>query len=178
MDQFHEESVRKEKVGFSNLVYVLAYILMIISGFMALMSLQIVFTGQHLVQSLIETGIFGALTYGLYVLKNNQRIEYDYTFTNGIFDVAKVINNSKRKKLLSVNVKEFEVVAPISDEGFERMLHHKNIDKKYNVFLNKGSRLYYGIFNHEGTKSMIVFEPGEEMIKIFKVFNPRAVKIG
>lgn len=112
------------------------------------------------------------------MLKNNQRIEYDYTFTNGIFDVAKVINNSKRKKLLSVNVKEFEVVAPISDEGFERMLHHKDIDKKYNVFLNKGSRLYYGIFNHEGTKSMIVFEPGEEMIKIFKVFNPRAVKIG
>ena len=63
--------------------------------------------------------------YGFYVLKNNQRIEYDYTFTNGVLDIAKIINNSKRKRLLSMNVKDFEVVAPISDEGFQRMLNHK-----------------------------------------------------
>ncbi|SRR5690606_7561222 len=177
MDLFHEESVRKMNTGFNTFVYILAFLAMIICAIMAASFLMTIVTGQNIVYSLVLTAIFGGLTYGFYVLRNNQRVEYDYTFTNGIFDVAKIINNSKRKRLLSMNVKDFEVVAPIEDPGFERMLNNKDIEKRYNVFLNKGKGLYYGIFDNEGVKSMIVFEPGEEMLNLFKRFNPRSIKI-
>ncbi len=177
MDHFHEESISKINTGLNTFVYILAFLAMIICAIMAASFLMTIVTGQNIVYSLILTAIFGALTYGFYVLRNNQRIEYDYTFTNGVFDVAKVINNSKRKRLLSVNVKEFEIVAPIEDAGFERMLNSKDIEKRYNVFLNKGKGLYYGIFENDGVKSMIVFEPGEKMLNLFKKFNPRGVKV-
>ena len=182
MDQFHEESVSKDKTGLNTFIYFILYVFMIIFAITAIMTLNTLFAsiasgGKGIVFVIIQLVLTGGLTFGCYVLKNNQRIEYDYTLTNGVLDVAKVINNSKRKKVLSADVKEFEVIAPISDPGFQRMLNYKGIQKKYNVFLNRNSKLYYGVFTHEGVKSLIVFEPSEEMLNSIKVFIPRNVKI-
>jgi len=176
MDYFHEESVTKVNGGLNSVLYVICYIGMIIFAFIALQGLMILMRGIIDISTIIIMVVCGALAYLCFVLKNNQRIEYDYTFTNGILDIAKIINNSKRKKLLSVDVREFEVIAPISDEGFKRMLHHKGIQNRYNYFLNRGSGLYYGIFTQDGAKSMLVFEPSEKLVELFKIFNPRNVK--
>jgi hypothetical protein len=177
MDHFHEESVSKVNTGMNTLIYILSYVGMVIFAILALNGLMTIFSGIINVFSIVITLVFGGLAYGCFVLRNNQRIEYDYTFTNGILDIAKVINNNKRKKLLSADIREFEVVAPTSDDGFQRMLHHKGIEKRYNYFLNRGGGLYYGVFTHDGAKSMLVFEPSEKLLKLFKIFNPRNVKI-
>lgn len=175
MDMFHEESVSKSGGGKGKLYY-LYFAGMIFFGLFALQGLMTVLAGTLNVFSIGFTLIFGASTYGMYFLRNNESIEYDYTFTNGILDIAKVINNAKRKKLLSADIREFEIIAPTSDAGFERMLNHQGITKRHNYFLNKGAGLYYGVFTNEGQKSMLVFEPSENMISIFKKFNPRGVK--
>lgn len=180
MDYFHEESVTKVNAGLNSIIYVICYIGMVIFALFAIQGLMAVVnsivSGIINIPAIAVTAIRGALAYGCFVLKNNQRIEYDYTFTNGILDIAKIINNSRRKKLLSVDIREFEVIAPISDEGFKRMLNHKGIQNRYNYFLNRGPGLYYGVFNHDGVKSMLVFEPSDKMLELFKIFNPRNVK--
>jgi len=175
VDFFHEESVGKVGGG-RGALYFLYYAGMIFFGILALQGLMSIMGGSINVMTIAFTLIFGAATYGMFILRNNQNIEYDYTFTNGVLDIAKVINNSKRKKLLSADIKEFEIIAPTSDEGFARMLNHQGIQKRHNYFVNKGKGLYYGIFTHEGQKSMLVFEPSEKMLTIFKKFNPRGVK--
>lgn len=176
MDLFHEESVHKTDSGANTLIYVSAYVGMLLFGFIALNFLMTIFGGNLNPIAIALFLVFGALTYGCFVLRNNQKVEYDYTFTNGTLDIAKVINNTRRKKLLSTNVREFEVLAPASDEGFARMLNHPGI-KKFNYFLNKGGGLYYGVFNHAGSKSFLVFEPSEELVALCKKVNPRNVKI-
>ncbi|MCM8901492.1 hypothetical protein KVG29_09700 [Caldicoprobacter algeriensis] len=176
MDYFHEESVTKVNAGLNSIIYVICYIGMVIFVLFALQGLITIMNGIINIPVIAITLVCGALAYGCFVLKNNQRIEYDYTFTNGILDIAKITNNSKRKKLLSVDVREFEVIAPISDEGFKRMLHHKGIQNRYNYFLNRGPGLYYGIFTQDGVKSMLVFEPSDKLVELFKIFNPRNVK--
>ena len=141
-DHFHEESVSRVKMGLNSIIYALCYIAMVFFALLAVWGFNSIFyqiaAGQINFMTIIVMLVSGGLAYGFYVLKNNQRIEYDYTFTNGVLDIAKIINNSKRKRLLSMNVKDFEVVAPISDEGFQRMLNHKGIQKRYNYFLNRG----------------------------------------
>lgn len=176
MDYFHEESVTKVNAGLNSVIYVICYIGMVIFALFALQGLMAILNGIIDIPTVAITLVCGGLTYGCFVLKNNQRIEYDYTFTNGILDIAKIINNSKRKKLLSVDVREFEVMAPISDEGFKRMLHHKGIQNRYNYFLNPGSGLYYCIFTKDGVKSMLVFEPSDKLVELSKIFNPQNVK--
>ncbi len=175
MNLFREESVQKVDTGLSTLLYIITYGAMIFFGILAFVFLTAIMQGALNAFSAISLAISAGLTFGCYVLRNNQRIEYDYTFTNGMLDIAKVINNSKRKKLLSADIKEFEIIAPISDEGFNRMLNHPGI-KKLNYFLNRGGGLYYGVFTKDGVKSLLVFEPSEEMVALFKKVNPRNVK--
>jgi hypothetical protein len=177
VDSFHEESVSKINSGINTIVYILASTGMILFGIIALMNLSTILGGNFNIPVIIITLVFGALAYGCFVLRNNQRIEYDYTFTNGILDIAKVINNSKRKKLLSADTREFEVLAPISDEGFQRMLNHKGIEQKFNYFLNRGGGLYYAVFTYNGKKTLLVFEPSEELVQMIKPYNPRNVKV-
>ena len=175
MDLFREESVRKVNTGLNNFLFILAWVGMILFGFLALSFLMMLFSGILKAPVIVGLIVSGALTFLCYRLRNNQRIEYDYTFTNGAFDIAKVINNNKRKKLLTTEIKEFEVIAPTSDDGFQRMLQYPGI-KKLNYFLNRGGGLYYGIFSHEGQKSILVFEPSDELSQMFKKANPRIVK--
>jgi hypothetical protein len=179
MDLFREESVHKVDTGLNTLIYVLSWIGMILFGISAVILFQSIFnqlfSGNFNLFSIIFFLIFGGLTYLCFTTRNNQRIEYDYTFTNGTLDIAKIINNTRRKKLLSADVKEFEIIAPTSDSGFQRMLQHPGI-KKYNYFLNRGGGLYYGVFTHNGEKSILVFEPSDEMVRLFKLVNPRNVK--
>jgi len=177
MDYFHEESVNKAGAGTKSFLYFLFYGGMVLFGILALQGIMTIMGGNINVISIAFTIVFGAAAYAMYYLKNNQNIEYDYTFTNGILDIARVINNNRRKKLFSGDIREFEIIAPTSDEGFARMLNHKGISKKYNCFLNKGKGLYYGILVSEGQKYMIVFEPSVRLLEIFKKFNPRGVKL-
>lgn len=176
MDNFREESVSKINSGLNTIVYILASVGMVLFGIIALMNLRAVLAGNFNIALIVTVLVFGALAYGCFVLRNNQRIEYDYTFTNGILDIAKVINNSKRKKLISTDIREFEVMAPTSDEGFNRMLNHKGIEQKLNYFLNRGGGLYYAVFTHDGKKTLLVFEPSEEMVQMMKPYNPRNIK--
>lgn len=177
MDHFREESVSKYRAGISSFLYIIAWLLMIIFGIVAVFGASGLMSMRNLLPNAIQLVVAGGLAYGAYVLKNNQRIEYDYTFTNGIFDIAKVINNSKRKKLLSVNVREIDQLAHTSDPGFQRALQNPSINKKYNYFLNKGGGLYYAVLIHEGSKDLLVFEPSEEMLQLFKTYNPRNIHI-
>ena len=167
--------MRKVNTGLNNFLFILAWVGMILFGFLALSFLMMLFSGILKAPVIVGLIVSGALTFLCYRLRNNQRIEYDYTFTNGAFDIAKVINNNKRKKLLTTEIKEFEVIAPTSDEGFQRMLQYPGI-KKLNYFLNRGGGLYYGIFTHEGQKSILIFEPSDELIQMFRKTNPRIVK--
>lgn len=178
-DLFREESVHKVNTGLNTLIFVIAWVGLIINGFMTVFLFQSIFAqlgqGSFNIIPIIGFVIFGGLTYLFYMIKNNQRVEYDYTFTNGTLDIAKIYNNTRRKKLLTANVKEFEILAPTRDDGFQRALQHPGI-KKLNYFLNRGGGLYYAVFTNNGEKTILVFEPSEEFVKMCKLVNPRNVK--
>lgn len=184
MDNFHEEVVSKDKTTMDSVLYALSYIAMVVFGiltiFMLMNVLPMLLSGQFsmVVIPAILTVVFGGLTYLAYVSRNNQSIEYEYTFTNGDFDVAAVIMNSKRKKLLSANAKEFESIAPVSDDSYKRLSYNMKDMKVYKAFRNNDAdRLYYGLFNHDGVKSILLFEPSKTLLDMFKTYIPRNIKI-
>lgn len=184
MDNFHEEVVMKDKTTMDSLLYVLSYLAMIVFGILALFMLMnilpLLLTGQFtmIIAPAILLVAFGGLTYLAYVTRNKQSTEYEYTFTNGELDVAAVIMNNKRKKLLSANAKEFESIAPVSDDSYKRLANSMKDMKVYKAYRNNDvDRLYYGLFNHDGVKSILLFEPSEELLNLFKTYIPRNIKI-
>ena len=52
----------------------------------------------------------------IFVLRRVRKIEYDYTYTNGTFEVDKIIGGAKRKNLLAINTDQIVVLAPAKTE--------------------------------------------------------------
>ena len=107
----------------------------------------------------------------LWYVHDRFRAEYEYTFTNGSLDFAMVFNNKKRKSLGSLNVAKVDAFGKVSSGSFRRHTSGNNI-KHLRWFLNRDSELYYLAFSKEGQKSVIVFEPSEDMVAYIKHYLP------
>ena len=170
MDRFLEEVVTKHKRGLDEVLYYLSWIVMIfcaVIGFAFLQSLPYGFN----VATVIITIIPLAIAVYLWIIHDRFRTEYEYTFTNGSLDFAMVFNNKKRKSLGSLNVAKVDAFGKVSSGSFRRHTSGNNI-KHLRWFLNRDSELYYIAFSKESQKSVIVFEPSEEMVGYIKHYLP------
>lgn len=104
MDHFKEDIVSPRAKVLSNVLYVLCWVFIVLFGGYALMMLQVVML-QFSVTALVTVLMAAAFAVLLFFLKDNLKVEYEYTFTNGSLDFAKVFRQAKRKELGSMNVK-------------------------------------------------------------------------
>ncbi|MDD6051369.1 MAG: DUF6106 family protein [Clostridiales bacterium] len=170
MDRFLEEVVTKKNRGLDEFLYYASWVLMIGSALLGFMSLQMLFYAFG-VGTIISTVLFIGIAVYLWLTHDRFRTEYEYTFTNGALDFAMVFNNKKRKSLGSLNVAKVDAFGKVQSGSFRR--HTSGNDVKHlRWFLNRNAELYYLAFSKEGKKSVIVFEPSEEMVGYIKHYLP------
>ena len=170
MDRFLEEVVKKHNRGLDEVMYYLSWVIMIVSAVLGFASLQLVMYSFS-VGTIVPTVLFIGLAVYLWLMHDRIRTEYEYTFTNGSLDFAMVFNNKKRKSLGSLNVAKVDAFGKVQSGSFRRHTSGKDI-KHLRWFLNRDSELYYIAFSKEGKKSVIVFEPSEEMVGYIKHYLP------
>ena len=171
MDRFLEEVAKKHNRTLEEIMYYLSMLLMVFFGFFGLMNLMAVVYGGFSVPDLVITALFLGMAVYLFFTHDKLRTEYEYTFTNGTMDFAMVFNNKKRKSLGSLNVKKVDAFGRVQSGSFRR--HTSGNDVKHlRWFLNRDAELYYFAFSKEGKKSVIVFEPSEEMVGLVKQYLP------
>ncbi len=165
MDVFIEQIVVKKKdikdllyysiIGLGNLV--LIYLMISVSFFKYLIPLIVI-----------------CLIYANYFLIIKRNIEFEYIVTNGDLDIDMIISKKKRKRIISTNIKEFEVVAGIkSDKLTPEIQNIKNVVHTESSMEAEG--LYFGVFNYNGRKTLLVMEPGEKVLNAIKAASPRKV---
>lgn len=165
MDVFIEQIVVKKKdikdllyysiIGLGNLV--LIYLMISVSFFKYLIPLIVI-----------------CLAYGNYFLIIKRNIEFEYIVTNGDLDIDMIISKKKRKRIVSTNIKEFEVVAGIkSDKLTPEIQNIKNVVHTESSMEAEG--LCFGVFNYNGRKTLLVMEPGEKVLNAIKAASPRKV---
>ena len=170
MDRFLEEIVVKKNKTANEILFVLSMIVMVLSGLYAVMMLNVLvyaFTVPGLIMTLLSAGIAVVL----FLFRDRLRTEYEYTFTNGDLDFAMVFNNSKRKSLGSLKVRNVDAFGPVTGNAFNRYVSMPGV-RKDNWFLNRGSDLYFFYFQKESNKRLIVLEPSEEMVSYIKQYLP------
>lgn len=170
MDRFLEEVVTKHRRGLDEAMYYLSWVMMIICAVLGFMMLQTVFISFS-VGTIVPTVVFIGIAVYLWLTHDKIRTEYEYTFTNGSLDFAMVFNNKKRKSLGSLNVAKVDAFGKVQSGSFRRHTSGKEV-KHLRWFLNRESELYYLAFSKEGKKSVIVFEPSEEMVGYIKHYLP------
>ena len=170
MDRFLEEIVVKKNKTGNEILFYLSMVVMVLSGILALFLLNVLFMNFS-IPALIETLVFAGVAVVLFLFRDRLRTEYEYTFTNGDLDFAMVFNNSKRKSLGSLKVRNVEAFGPVTGNAFNRYVTMPCI-RNDNWFLNRGSNLYYFYFQKESNKRIIVLEPSEEMVSYIKQYLP------
>lgn len=110
--------------------------------------------------------------YGAFWLFQRFDVEYEYIFTNGELDIDKIFNKSRRKKALTVNVKQFEVMAHIEDPMH---IHEwKRAQKVLDYSSGKTKENTYGaIFTQEGQLVQLIFEPNGSILEGIGHYIPR-----
>ena len=172
MDDFLEQVARRRRQGLYTLLYVFLWIVVVISGLNAMIWLP-QFLGAT------ETGMtfrfiplaIGLVSGGIAFLAWRRtdycRIEYDYSFTNGILDVSKVLNNRRRRYLTALNMKDVVRCGPAKGPAFQKTLQESGL-KKHNWFLNRDANLYYFYFVKNNVKHMAVVELHQEMVDMIR----------
>ena len=162
MDNFKEDIVSSRSTLLPNILYVISWVFVVIFGLYALLMLQVLFVAFS-VSSLLITALSAAAAVLLFLLKDNLKVEYEYTFTNGSLDFAKVLRGARRKELGSMNVANVAACGHVAHDSFRRFLSMKDVEKK-NWFLNRDGNLFYFYYVKENRKHMIIIEPSEEMV--------------
>ncbi|NLM75704.1 MAG: hypothetical protein GX187_06400 [Clostridiaceae bacterium] len=162
MDIFLEKIVKKQKnvldfliiIGIVLAAIILSYLLLIlVPGF--------------------STFLVVGVIYLAYWLITNRNIEFEYAVTNGDLDIDKIINQRKRKRIFSGNVKEFEVVARVNSDKYTNQIKQCKNVKDYSSN-NKNAEVWF-IYINKGEPTVILFEPTPKMVDSLFTFAPRVV---
>ncbi len=125
------------------------------------------------------SGLFVPLAFGVGIATffyiRSLYIEYEYSLTNGEFDIDKIIGRSKRKSMYSFKLREVEEFG-IYDNDKER-LANRQFDFRVSPvnFMDKG--LYYCIVrdNQHGV-GLVILQPNDKIKDGMKIFLPRQVQ--
>ena len=171
MDFFTEQIVKKKKVA---LDYVKLVLLLILAGLIMMCTLSFVMIPTF---GNIIFFIGAAMIYIIYRLITGLNLEYEYSFTNGSLDVDKIIAARKRKHIATLNARTIEIMGPKTDHAFGSYFNNPDIKKIYACTHIDDSDVYFVVFENDGKKSIMLFNPNTKIKDGFKRFNPQKVSI-
>lgn len=167
MDTFFEQIVKvkrtpKEIAGVVG-IWLLALILLVV---------DFLFIIPSVFQMIGMLGILGIL-WGAYKLTTLSSIEYEYIFTNGDFDVDKIIAKASRKRMVSINCAKVErfgkYTAAVRPSG--------SVKKTYFFCdANAADAVYLIAPTRNEGNVMIVFAPDERVCTAIEKAIPRIAK--
>lgn len=170
MDNFKEEVIVRRRQGISGIVYALLLVIMVVNALIGVIMINAVLNtignGFNWI-SLIIALLFLASAVLIWLKKDMLKVEYEYTFTNGVLDVSMVLNNSKRKYLAEIPLKLVESAGSVTHPSFNRYLNDKTL-KKHNWFLNRDNDLIYLYFSKNSVRRLVVIEPSAEMQQMMR----------
>lgn len=169
MEVFIETLVKRQQTGKDfalKLLITFAAALLSVVGFMLLLSVQFL----AFLAILAPIG----LIYGAWVLIRNFSVEYEYILTNSDLDVDKIIAQSRRKRLTTVDLKGIELMAPVNEDS--RREYDNPAYKKINASSGDTASTYFIRFPAKDGMTVLFFNPDDRIVKGARQFAPSKVK--
>lgn len=171
MDNFAEQLVKKQNGGNDKIKQLSILVFgILITLFFAVVSFLML--GQGLIPFILLLLAAGA-GFGTYILFRNTKVEYEYTYTNGDLDIDKIINKTKRREMLSIQISKFTDFGKYDENAPEESSDMTVVMATDNI----ASHEYYADFPYEAYGSTrLVFAPDEKMLDNIKKSLPRNLK--
>jgi hypothetical protein len=174
-DNVKEEIIFRHKNALNMILYGFSMVSAVILGIIAAIQLNVMLYNLS-IPSVIAFVVIGGSAVLMWFGKDNLRVEYEYSFTNGVVDIAKVINNRRRRELISFKTREVELVASVDDPKLNGIKSRPNL-KKISAVLNGDSAVYFASFRKNEVQYLVYFEPSADFLKMMRIYNERNVII-
>lgn len=102
-------------------------------------------------------------------------VEYSYTVDHSYMTVEKVLGGKKKKEMFKAQVKDFEVIAPYTEEvkaSFKQSPPAKVIEA---VGSMSDPDIYYAVLTQNGEKTVVIFRASGQALKALKFYNSSAI---
>ncbi|MGL4739050.1 MAG: hypothetical protein ACRCW2_16505 [Cellulosilyticaceae bacterium] len=120
--------------------------------------------------------IIVGLVFGTAFLISKYKKEYEYSLTNNELDIDIIYNKERRKSLLTINLKQIDIMASIKDERHKASL--ERAQKTINASDGEHTEATYAlIYPIEGVPTKILLTPNEEMRTLIYKQAPHKVFI-
>ncbi len=169
MDFFTEHIIKQKK---SNLKLLAAIGMIVVT--LAVWILTLPFTTIPVASSFVML-VDAAVAYCAYLVITSFNIEYEYCITNSEMDVDKIINRKKRKRIASLKFTNIEIMAPVGDIRFENEENGEFASVIMAAIAPRHPDAYYIIFDNNGKRTKLIFNPSKKMIETAIAFAPKKV---
>ncbi len=166
MDYFYEQLVTTKKSTTYIIAKYASFVFIIIA---------FVFITTFNITGFIIGGVFAGLAVAFFFLKQRLYVEYEYVITNGSVDIDKIVEATKRKKVIEFNVKDAELIGKEDSEEV-RMFPNKPEKKLNCVISGNNAKVYVAFLTMGEERCTIRFTPDEKFLDICFKYNPRGVK--
>ena len=161
MDSFKEQLVTRKP---DNTVFIKRALIFVAAVFVSILLFKLLG-----VMSLI---LIALLFWGAYFLIKNFDAEYEYICTKGDLDIDKITAKSRRKRLISVNLKSVEDFGLANGKSFCKKYStvdttSGDVDDESYFILCKDSK--YGM-------CYILITPDDDMLEIIKTYLPKTIR--
>lgn len=169
MDIFLEQIVTKKNTSVDMIKKIGIIVVGIIIVMLALFVLPVIVPFLGMFSFLIAAGVL----YLMWYLLTSFNIEYEYILTNGEIDVDKIISKRKRKRLITVNCRNFLEFGKYNPKEHENKTYSSTILACTSI---DDSDTYYAVLDHaKFGRCILVFNPNEKLLEHSKQFIRRNV---
>jgi len=173
MDAFIEQLVKKKRTPADTAKTIL---IIIMTGLIPVFLGSIAFYADFAYFIYIAFFALLILIYTAWYLISSQYIEYEYAVTNSNLTVDKVIAKRRRKKILSIEIRELENLAKLNSEVFQDK--NKKCIKYYTAARDvNDSDTYCAFFNSAvlGGMCTLIFSPDSKIINAMRPYLKRDI---
>lgn len=169
MDFFNEWIVKKKRDKKDTLITVA-----ILIGALILMYLILIQMNTGFFAGLVPLEIV-AVFFGTYFAISSLSVEFEYSVVNGDIDVDKITAQRKRKRLVSIKLRDIEYFARFDEKNFDmvKKTNPKNVISASSSI--NSDNVYIAVFYSNSQKMYLLFEPTDKMVEHFANYIPRAL---
>lgn len=123
-------------------------------------------------KSLISFCLFAVCVLGYYFLVQKYYVEFEYFYMDGELTITKILNKSKRKKILELNDGQIKLIAPVGSTDLQNFHSLRKIDCSANEPLDFP---YVMVCEHKGELKAVNIQMTDELYKELKKSIPYKV---
>lgn len=176
MDVFVEQTLTRKNRTATELLYYAAWVFFALFALLGVVNLtNVLYAGEEgglrVNLPALLVAVFALLAaFLLWRATFKLRTEYDYTFTNGTMDVARVMNGKKRVYLTSFEMGNLRAAGEEGCAAYQSCARESGV-RVHRWYLNAEAKKYFFCFDKKGERHLVILELGDEMARA--VFNRR-----